>query len=211
VEDRILVPVEIRSWAFVILAFFVLLLVFLLLAYRRQESTVAWFKRLIRPLSVRVADRLASILHSFIDGIKALPNVRLLAYFLLLTVAYWLMAGAGMFYMFGAFDELRSIGWVEAFTALSVLCVGLMIPAGPGMIGNFHYFIKLGLSLFVADAVLGSAGMAYAILVHAMQLGQQVLVGVVFLFSGQVSFKSILSAPGDVGDGLGGGADRQGQ
>jgi uncharacterized protein (TIRG00374 family) len=209
-QDRILVPVQLRTWAYVILLFFVLLLVFLVLAYRRQETTVSWFKRLVKPVSSRVADRLASILHSFIDGLKALPNARLLAGFLLLTVVYWFIAGAGMVYMFGAFDELRLLGWVEGFTALAVLCVGLMIPAGPGMIGNFHYFIKLGLSLFLAEAALGSAGLAYAVVVHAMQLGQQVLVGIVFLFTGHVSFKRILSAPGVVGNGLGGGADRQG-
>ena len=196
-QDRILVPVHLRTWACVILAVFLLLLGFLVLAYRRQESTVAWFRRLVTPVSLRVADRLASILHSFIDGLRALPNVRLLAGFLLLTLVYWFMAGAGMVYMFGAFDELRSLGWIEGFTVLAVLCVGLMIPAGPGMIGNFHYFIKLGLSLFIAEAILGTAGLAYAIVVHAMQLGQQVLVGIVFLFTGHVSFKSILSPPSD--------------
>jgi uncharacterized protein (TIRG00374 family) len=209
-EDRILVPVHLRTWSYVILVVFLLLLGFLALAYRRQEPTVAWFRRLVTPLSQRVADRLASILHSFIDGLKALLNARLLAGFLLMTLVYWFVSGAGMIYLFGAFDELGSLGWVEGFTVLSVLCVGLIIPAGPGMIGNFHYFVKLGLSLFVAEAALGSAGLAYAIVIHGIQLGQQVLIGVAFLFVGQVSFRRILSAPGDVGSGLDTGADRQG-
>ena len=209
-EDRILVPVHLRTWSYVILAVFILLLGFLALAYRHQESTVAWFRRLVTPLSQRVADRLASILHSFIDGLKALLSARLLAGFLLMTLIYWLVAGVGMVYLFGAFDELSSLGWVEGFTVLAVLCVGLIIPAGPGMIGNYHYFVKLGLSLFVAGAALGSAGLAYAIVLHGIQLGQQLLVGIVFLFVGQVSFRRILSAPGDVGSGLEGGTDRQG-
>jgi len=208
--DRILVPVHLQTWSYVILVLFVLLLGFLVLAYRRQEPTVAWFRRLVAPLSQRVADRLASVLHSFIDGLKALPNARLLAGFLLMTVVYWLVSGAGMVYLFGAFDELGSLGWVEGFTVLAVLCVGLIIPAGPGMIGNFHYFVKLGLSLFVAEAALGSAGLAYAVVLHGIQLGQQLLVGIVFLFVGQVSFRRILSAPTDVGSGLDTGADRQG-
>ena len=203
--DSILVPVQLRTWSYVIIAILLLVLGFLLLAYYRRESTTAWFRRLVAPLSQRVADRLASILHSFIDGLKALPSAKLLVGFLALTAVYWLVSGAGMVYMFGAFDELSSLGWIEGFTVLAVLCVGLMIPAGPGMIGNFHYFIKLGLSLFVAEAALGSAGLAYAIVIHGIQLGQQVLVGVVFLLAGQVSFKRIL-----VGSGLEGGTDRQG-
>ena len=209
-QDRILVPVHLQSWSYVILAVFLLLLGFLALAYRHQESTVAWFRRLVAHLSQRAADRLASVLHSFIDGLKALLNARLLAGFVLTTVVYWLISGAGMVYLFGAFDELGSLGWVEGFTVLAVLCVGLIIPAGPGMIGNFHYFVKLGLSLFVAEAALGSAGLAYAIVLHGIQLGQQLLVGIAFLFIGRVSFRRILSAPGDVGSGLQGGAAREG-
>jgi hypothetical protein len=116
-----------------------------------------------------------------------------------------------MLYMFGAFPGLRHLGWVEAFTCLSVLCVGLMIPAGPGMIGNFHYFVKVGLSLFVAEAALGSSGVAYAIVVHAMQLGQQVVVGLPFLFSGQISLGRIISGPARVEDPLEEGPAGQGE
>jgi uncharacterized protein (TIRG00374 family) len=209
-QDRILVPVQLQTWSYVILVVFLLLLGFLALAYRRQEATVAWFRRLLGRMSQRVADRLASVLHSFIDGLKALLSARLLLGFLLMTVVYWLVSGAGMIYLFGAFGELSHLGWVEGFTVLAVLCVGLIIPAGPGMIGNFHYFVKLGLSLFVAEAALGSAGLAYAIVIHGIQLGQQLLVGVAFLFAGQVSFRRILSAPGDVGSGLDTGANREG-
>ena len=209
-QDRILVPVQLQTWSYVILAVFLLLLGFLALAYRRQEATVAWFRRLLGRMSQRVADRLASVLHSFIDGLKALLNARLLLGFLLMTVVYWVVSGAGMIYLFGAFDELSHLGWVEGFTVLAVLCVGLIIPAGPGMIGNFHYFVKLGLSLFVAEAALGSVGVAYAIVIHGIQLGQQVLVGIAFLLAGQVSFRSILSVPGDVGSGIDNGADREG-
>jgi glycosyltransferase 2 family protein len=188
-EDKMIVPLEIQSWAFVILGIFVLLLIFLIVAYRHQESTIAWFKRwLLRPLPAKFKNRLVSILRSFIGGLQALPNFKLASIFIGMTIVYWAMAGAGILYMFGAFEETSQLGWIEALTVLSVLCVGLMIPAGPGMIGNFHYFVKLGLSLFVSEAVLGSAGVAYAILVHAMQLAQQVVWGLPFLFTRHISF-----------------------
>jgi len=203
IEDRISVPLEIRSWAYVILGLFILLLIFLVVAYHRRVATVDWFKRwLLRPFPARISNRLSSILESFIGGLQALPNIRLALLFLFMTVLYWGMSGAGMGYMFGAFGQLEHLGWVEAFTALSILCVGLMIPAGPGMIGNFHYFVRLGLSLFVSETVLGSAGVAYAILIHAMQLGQQVVWGLPFMFTGHISFRRVLSARGVGDDGL---------
>ncbi len=195
--DRLHVPFELNTWAWAILAVFVLIMVFLVVAHRHREKTVAWFRRwILRLLPGKLSGRLESILRSFIDGLQALPNLRLAVIFLAMTVLYWGLAGAGLWYMFGAFEELRHLGMLEAFTVLSVLCVGLMIPAGPGMIGNFHYFTKLGLSLFVSKAVLGTSGMAFAIIVHAMQLGQQVLWGVPFLFTTHISFGRILSPPG---------------
>jgi uncharacterized protein (TIRG00374 family) len=203
VEIHVAVPGDLRFWSVVVLLGFLALLVFLLLAYWRQAATVAVFERLLRPLSVRVAKRAGSMLQAFISGLRALPNPRLLAAFLLLTALYWGINGIGLWVMFGAFDGLEQLGLLEAFAVLSVLCVGLMIPAGPGMIGNFHYFVKLGLALFVAEAVLGSSGVAYAILVHAIQLGLQVVIGVGCLFSAHVTLRRALaSGPVQVGEGL---------
>ncbi len=202
--DSIQVPGELRFWAWVVLVAFVALLVFMVLAYWRQETAVRWFRALVKPISAKLADRLASILESFFGGLKALPSFKLFGGFLGLTIIYWGLNAVGLWILFGAFVGLEHLGFVEALTVLSVLCVGLMIPAGPGMIGNFHWFIKLGLSLFVAEAMLGSSGVAYAILVHGIQLSQQVIFGVVCLFSGHISFRRVLAAPAGVGDGLDG-------
>ncbi len=194
IEGRVSVPSEIRLWAWIVLIGFLFLLSLLILAYVRQESTVRWFRRLVGLLSKKGAERVGSILDSFISGLRALRQVKLVAGFLLLTVVIWFVTGVSFWFAFRAVTGLAHLGMLEAFTMLAVLCVGLMIPAGPGMIGNFHYFVKLGLSLFVSEAVLGSAGVAYALLVHAMSLGQQVLFGLPFLFHPQISVRRILFA-----------------
>ena len=194
IKDRIVVPAEINYWAWVVLIGFILLLGLLMVAYWRQEATVWRFRRVVGIFSQKAAQRLGSILDSFISGLRALPNLKLVISFLALTGIIWFVTGVGHWYAFRAFDDLAQLGLMEAFTVLAVLCVGLMIPAGPGMIGNFHYFVKLGLSLFVSDAVLGSSGVAYALLVHAMSLGQQVLFGLPFLFHPQISVRRILFA-----------------
>lgn len=202
IPDRVAVPIDLHTWAWVVLGLFLGLLCFLLLAYRYQAATLRWFTRLFGFLPDRLLDRLTGMLSSFIGGLRALPNARLLSVFLVMTVLYWGLAGVGLRTMFAAFPGLGHLGWLEAYTCLAVLCVGLMIPAGPGMIGNFHYFIKLGLSLFVGGEVLGASGVAYAIVVHAMQLGQQVVVGLPFLFSHHISFGRLLAAPARVEDRL---------
>ncbi len=193
---RMVVPVEIRSWAYVLLLGFVSLLGFLVIAYHWRDQTVRWISSwFLRPLPEKVSQKITELLRQFIDGLKVLPDARLITSFLLSTILYWGMAGWGMWFMFCAFDGLCFLGWVEALTVLSLLCVGLMIPAGPGMIGNFHYFVKLGLALFVSESILGAEGVAYAIVVHAMQLLQQIVWGVPFLFSRHITLKRFFSKP----------------
>jgi len=194
-EGKVEVPADLAFWSWVVLGGFLALLGFLVLAYWKQERTVALFQRAFGFLPPRLLARLVSMLRAFIGGLRALPDARLVLGFLGLTVVYWAMNGAGMWVLFYAFADLRALGLTEAFTVLAVLCVGLLIPAGPGMVGNFHYFVKLGLSLFLADATLGSSGVAYAILAHAIQLGQQVAFGVVCLFSSQITVRHLWAAP----------------
>jgi glycosyltransferase 2 family protein len=194
-EGKVTVPADLAFWSWVVLGGFLTLMVFLVLAYWKQERTVALFERVFGFLPPRLRARLVSMLRAFIGGLRALPDARLVLGFLGLTLLYWTMNGLGMWVLFYAFADLRTLGLTEAFTVLAVLCVGLLIPAGPGMVGNFHYFVKLGLSLFLADAVLGSSGVAYAILAHAIQLGQQVGFGVVCLFSSQITVRHLWAAP----------------
>lgn len=151
-----------------------------------------WVQRIARIFSLRLADRLSSFLNAFIDGFLVFPNVRLLLLFLGLTAFIWWMNAAGLLYLLQAFPGLQGLGWSAAWTVLSLICIGLMIPAGPVMVGNFHFFVKLALSLFVADAILGTSGVAYAILLHAIQVMVQLLLGVVWLFSKHISFHRLL-------------------
>jgi len=194
-DTRIAVPVEIRWWGWGLLVLFVVVLVLLALAYRHPEKTVRGFRRCIGFLPARLSDRLCSMLSAFIGGMRGLPNARLLSEFVLVTAGYWCLSGLGMLLCFGAFDGLAHLGWLEAFTGMAVLCVGLMIPAGPAMIGNFQYFLQLGLSLFVGTEVLAAQGAAYAVVLWAMQVGQQVLFALPFILLGKFSLGWLLLAP----------------
>lgn len=194
------VPEDLRIGAWLVLLGFLGLLGFLFFAYWRQASTVAWTERVLGRLSPKVGLRVASILRSFLSGLRSLPDLKLQGLFLLWTVIYWGLSGLGMWLFFLAFPGLEVLGAFEAFAVLSVLCVGLLIPAGPGMIGNFHYFVRLGLALFVSDQVLGTSGVAYAILLHAVQIGLQLLVGVICMFTGGIGLRDLVPSLNGSGD-----------
>ena len=79
----------------------------------------------------------------------------------------------------------------QSFVVLSVLVVGLMIPAAPGSMGTFQAAIKVALGLFLPAAVVQSSGLAYANVMWICQMGQQVLLGLIYMSMSHLSFSDI--------------------
>jgi hypothetical protein len=183
-----------------VFAAFAGLLVFLVVAYRNRAAAVRFTHRLLDPVSPRVADRVSGMMDAFIHGLRLVPSRRKLAGFFLLTAAYWGLNGWGMAVLARAFDIHLTI-W-QAYTVLGVLVVGVMIPAGPGMVGTFQAATVLGMSLFVDKAVLDTRGTAYANVLWAVQLAFTAGLGFFFLFSRHIKIAQIFSAPAEVEEGL---------
>ena len=86
-------------------------------------------------------------------------------------------------------------GMLDAFTILGVLVAGVMIPAGPGMVGTFQLACAFGLSLFVPEAVAHTRGVAWANVLWASPVGFQLLLGAIFIFSPHVKAARIFASP----------------
>ena len=178
----------------VVFGAFAALLAFLVLAYRNRPRAVRLTHRLLDPLSPRVAERASSMMDAFIHGLRLVPSRRKVALFFLLTFVYWALNGWGIQLFARSFSfDLRLL---DAYTVLGVLVVGVMIPAGPGMVGTFQAALVGGLSLFVTDA--GERALAFANVLWAVQIAQQTLLGAVFLFSRHIHLARIFEAPAEV-------------
>jgi hypothetical protein len=79
---------------------------------------------------------------------------------------------------------------------LGVLVAGVMIPAGPAMLGTFHGAIILGMGLFFPSPAQYGAIVAYAWVLWGAQFGQQVLFGLYFLLRGHIAFGSLWQTGG---------------
>jgi uncharacterized protein (TIRG00374 family) len=169
------------------------LLAFLVLAYRNRSLAVHLTSRLLGAVSPRLAARVSGMMDAFIHGLRLVPSRRKLALFFALTAGYWALNGWGMQLLARAFD-IR-IALVDAYTVLGVLVVGVMIPAGPGMVGTFQGAVVLGLSLFVSREAAQARGPAYANVLWAAQIGFQVLLGLIFLFSSHVKVSRLFAGP----------------
>jgi hypothetical protein len=173
-----------RAGGAIVTGAFATAIAFLVFAYRNRSGAVALARAGIRPISPRVADHVAGMLDAFIHGLRVLPGRGSLAAFFALTALYWGLVATGMAVLARGFGfDLRV---AQACTLVGVLVVGIMIPAGPGMIGTFQGAIVVGLSLFAPAEAVATRGMAYANVLWAAQIVQVTALGVPFLFSRHV-------------------------
>jgi glycosyltransferase 2 family protein len=175
---------------FVAVGFFSLCLS-LVLAFFLRPQALRLTRALLAPLSPRLADRLAEVLDTFISALHLGSGLRVAAV-LLLTALYWSTSAFALHLLAPAFG--MHLGRLMAMTVLAIQVVGVMVPAGPGMIGTIQFFTQVGLSLFFPMAVPAAAvqAAAFANTVWILQFGQQVCLGLMFLLAGHVSLRGLL-------------------
>jgi len=172
----------------VALAFIALCLV-LILAVVFQERALALAGKALRPVSPRLAQRVGGMLGAFISAVHLGSGWKILGYFLL-TAAYWWLNAFGLAVLAPAFG-FTGLTPLMLAAILTIQVVGVMVPAGPGMVGTMQFFTQAGLSLFVADGFSArAAGLANTL--WMLSFGQQVALGLIFLLAGHVSLRGLL-------------------
>ena len=175
-------------------------LAFLVVAYQNRALAIRVASGALRPLSPRLAERAAGMLDAFIHGLRLVPSRRKASAYVALTVVYWALNGWGMSLLARGFGF--RLGLVESCALLGVLVVGLMIPAGPGMVGTFQGAIVVGLALFAPRDAVATHGTAYANVLWAAQIAQVTALGTFFLFSRHIQLAKLWTAGEAVGAGL---------
>jgi len=138
------------------------------LALWRRDLAVALVDAVVRPVSETVADWAAKLLADFIDGFTALADGGRIGGFLFVTIIYWLVNVVSM-WVLARFGFGFEIGLWDTTTVIAILVIGIMIPAGPALTGNFELFLTKGIALFVALDQVGGRVAVFAALVHVLQ------------------------------------------
>jgi uncharacterized protein (TIRG00374 family) len=184
-----------RLASVVVTAAFAALCVMLTFAFLMRERTVALVRRWGRLLSARLADKAAHMLDNFIRGLH-LGSAWSLLGVLALTAIHWALHVLGFWMVARAFGLPLTV--LMATTVLASNVVGVMIPAGPGMVGTSQFFTQLGVSIFIPHAFddprLAANTAAYANAIWMLQFGQAVLLGLVFVLAGHVALGGLFSS-----------------
>jgi len=111
---------------------------------------------------------------------------RLLVQVGLLSLAFWIVDGLAIYMMFMAFH--LTLPFIAAFVIMVILMIGIAIPAGPGFVGNWHFFCILGLTLY---GVPKTTALSFAIVYHFLSIGIVILLGLIFLPANRFSLSDL--------------------
>ena len=154
---------------------------FCLGAYWRRRQTVALVHALFGRVSQGLAAKLAGMLEAFIDGFRALVEARTLGRFTLLTLLYWGSNAASM-WLLARYGFGLDVGLWEMTTVMALLVIGIMVPSGPAMVGNFEFFMKRAMALFIAMETFEVQVVAFAATVHVLQFLVIVVPGFIVMW-----------------------------
>ncbi|MCZ7678791.1 MAG: hypothetical protein M5U28_08480 [Sandaracinaceae bacterium] len=80
---------------------------------------------------------------------------------------------------------------------MGILAIGILLPAGPGLFGNFQLAVSTALKLYFATSLVGSQGAVYVFLMYGTQAVWITLTGVVPLYALQLSFRDLVRTSRD--------------
>lgn len=116
------------------------------------------------------------LLHAFSEGLGIVRQPRRLLAALALSVPVWLAIGAGIYLVTKAFHI--QMPFSGTFLIQALLVVGVAVPT-PGAVGGFHYFYRLGTTVFYGapnDRAVGAA-----LVLHAISFVPVAIVGLILL------------------------------
>jgi len=180
-----------RSASVLVALGFMMLCAALVLAVLFRDRAVRLVDRVVRPVSPRLSSRVTDMLDTFIGAVHLGSGWRLL-FFFALTALYWTLTAWALGILAAAFGFTQLTPLMLA-VILTIQVVGVMVPAGPGMVGTMQFFTQAGLSLFDPDG-FSARGAAYANTVWLLNFTEQLALGLTFLLAGHVSLKGLFTA-----------------
>ncbi len=144
-----------RAGAQLALAIFVSAVVVLICAVRARGPLFALVRNTLGRASPAVGERIITMLEAFLLGLKAIPDARTFFGVVGWTLSYWAANALGLWTLLLAFG--LPLPPIAACTVVCVLVIGVMIPAGPGLLGTYQAAIMAGLSIYHVDKNVSAA------------------------------------------------------
>lgn len=141
-------------------------------------------------VSKRLAAKVAQKVGGIAEGIRSIAQPRLALGFVGETLLYWTLNAFGMWVL--AIGCGLDLSFGQAVAVMGILAIGVLLPAGPGMFGNFQLAVSVALKLFFAEEIVGAEGAVYILLLYMVQAITITLAGVVPLYALNLHFRDLM-------------------
>ena len=135
---------------------------------------------MVGTVSRRLAERVHIALDHFADGFEVFRSPLDMAKSISLSIATWGCAVIMLMGMYIAFGI--DCPWYTAFVMQAMLAIAIALPGAPGLVGQYHLPIVVGLVMLVPGIDLDRAR-AFAIVAHLINLPPLIITGVYALMT----------------------------
>jgi len=154
----------------------------------------AWATRMTRLLvgfvSPKFAEFAAEKVSNVADGVRSIGQGKLAMGFLVETLLYWTMNALGVMFLARGCGVPLSFG--HAAAVMGVLAIGILLPTGPGLFGNFQLAVTTTLTLYFATPLVVTRGAAFVFWLYVCQAGVMIVAGVVALIALRLRLSDVL-------------------
>ena len=155
------------------------------------------FRRITEKLTSLIGKRLQGfVLHvfdGFINGLKSLPQKRMVLGFIVYSLFYWGLNAVGVLLLAVGCGIDFGIG--GAIAVMGVLAVGILLPTGPGYFGNFQASVMIALAMYMPDEMLKTNGAIFIFILYLSQSAVTIVAGIAGFMDANVSFRKLIMKP----------------
>jgi uncharacterized protein (TIRG00374 family) len=160
-------------------------IVLLLLAFK-GGSAARQTARIVGAISENLGCKAQQLVGRFAEGLGALRSIRQALLVLLLTLTIWSVEAIAVTMVMRSLN--LSLPWIAALFVLVVLSLSFILPAAPGGVGTYEFFVVAAMVPFALDS---SRAVGLALVLHANMYVTSGVLGLACLWSESLSLREL--------------------
>ena len=146
-------------------------------------------------VSPKLGELLAEKVGNVADGLRSIGSARLGFGFLCESLIYWSVNALGVWILARGCGLSIELG--NAVAIMGVLAIGILLPTGPGLFGNFQLAVAACLKLYFSDSVVAAQGSVFIFLLYVLQSTVMVVCGIIPLYAMRLRMADLIRVPSD--------------
>ena len=183
-------PSWVKKSGYLMFAFAVGLLVFLILMKIYTDATMKFLGRLLKPFPKKLTEKAESLSRSFLDGLKPMKSRLDYPIIFILSILFWTCYWGVLYLNFYTFNLIadHNLNVTAGLVLLVITTISVVVPSSPGYVGTYHWLCQVSLELF---HVPRAVGLTYAIVVHAINFFPVFIVGFILAWKEGIKLSKV--------------------